>query len=140
MSTTGSRRHSRELALQVLFQKDFTETLAVDQALDYFIENFEAPIDVREYASLLIKGVFANLKEIDQAIKANSANWKFDRLSFVDKNILRVAVFELLHLSKDIPPNVVINEAVEIAKRFSNEDSTGFINGILDKIAKTRHP
>ncbi len=91
--------------------------------------------DVRKYTLFLFEGTVKNLKRIDELIVKYSKNWKLSRMPVVDRNILRLAVFELLY-EDDVPPSVAINEALEIARRFSTEDSTQFINGVLDAINK----
>ncbi|MBX7147870.1 transcription antitermination factor NusB [bacterium] len=131
----GHRRQSREIALQLLYQLEF-ESKKPKEALDgYWTQHAETPHDVREFADILLEGTTRNLKEIDGFIEGTSTNWKLSRMASVDRNILRIASYELLFL-EDIPASVTINEAVEIAKKFGTEESSGFINGILDKIAK----
>jgi N utilization substance protein B len=128
----GSRRKARECALQILYQMDVSGA-SPDEALATFWQNFEHAEDVAEFASLLVRGVYANLEEIDRLIQEASRNWKLDRMARVDRNILRMAVYELLRC-EDIPKRVTLNEAIEIGKRFGSEDSSAFINGILDHI------
>jgi N utilization substance protein B len=128
----GSRRKARECALQVLYQMDVSGASAQD-ALATFWSNFEHGADVAEFATHLVRGVQEHLGAIDEIIQESSRNWKLDRMARVDRNILRMAVFELLH-RPEIPKKVTLNEAIEIAKRFGSEDSSAFINGILDHI------
>jgi N utilization substance protein B len=128
----GVRRQARELALQALYAMDS----AHDQAgagLAAFWENFEAPLDVRSFAEELVNGYLANHLLIDACIEEHSRNWTIGRMARVDLNILRIAVYELLH-RPDIPRSVTINEAIEIAKKFGTDDSPAFVNGILDEI------
>jgi transcription antitermination protein NusB len=135
----GDRRRSREIALQVLFQTEFTSALSGDQALGLYLDNFEAVGEVRDFASQLVKGVWENRTEIDSLIQAHSQSWKVTRMAFVDKNILRIAVFELKFLGDHVPFQVALDEAIEIGKRFGSLESSAFINGVLDNIAKSLH-
>lgn len=130
----GSRRLSREQALQVLYQVDMTE-VSVDDALRIFWESEPADPDVVEFTGTLVRGVNDNRERIDQLISDASTNWKVPRMSFVDRNIMRVALYEFLELS-DIPPMVSVNEAIELGKRFGSTESGSFINGILDRVAR----
>lgn len=136
MMVPGHRRQARELALQVLFQQEFSPTLPLSQGLNTFRGNFHAPEEVWAYAEVLLKGVDQHKSSIDQLIEQNSAHWKLERIALVDLNIMRVAVFELLHSQGDIPPKTAINEALEISKKYGSTDSSGFVNGILDQIFK----
>jgi len=130
------RTLARELALKFLYQIDITKDPA-QAKLDFFWENQEeSEVAVREFADILIKGVIANLEAIDKKIDEFADNWDLKRMAVVDRNILRLATFELLFLV-DIPPKVTINEAVELAKKFGDVNSGRFTNGILDKIHKT---
>jgi N utilization substance protein B len=128
----GTRRKAREVALQVLFQIDVSQ-VDVDEAVELFWNNFEAPENVREFSTHLIKGTHSQLIEIDELIKSCSENWSLDRMSKVDKNILRLAVFELVYCN-DIPPKVTLNEAIDLGKYYGSENSGSFINGILDAL------
>jgi N utilization substance protein B len=133
----GFRRRSREIALQALFQTEYFPNLTGEQALSLYLDHFEVESEVKDFAAELVIGVLNNRKELDQLIGAHSQNWKINRMAFVDKQILRVATFEMKYLEKQIPLKVVMDEAIEIAKRFGSQDSASFINGILDNIAKT---
>jgi N utilization substance protein B len=128
----GTRRKAREVALQVLFQIDVSQ-VDVDEAVELFWNNFEAPENAREFSTHLIKGTHSQLTEIDELIKSCSDNWSLDRMSKVDKNILRLAVFELVYCG-DIPPKVTLNEAIDLGKYYGSENSGSFINGILDAL------
>lgn len=128
----GSRRKAREKALQILFQLDFRDDDFDAICREYWIKN-RSGAKVREFADELVRGVYANLKTIDQLIGSTLENWSMQRLSSVDKAILRCAVYELFYRT-DIPPKVTINEAIEIAKKYGADDSSKFINGVLDKI------
>lgn len=134
----GNRRLSRELALQVLFQAEFHKDRDLENEFNLYRNSFETSEDLWSYAKLLTRGILENHARIDQAIQEYSAHWKLERMSLVDRNILRIAVFELLFLEKDVPTSVVINEAIEVSKKFGSLDSGSFVNGILDQIAKTR--
>jgi N utilization substance protein B len=131
----GLRRKSREITLQFLFGHDFQgrscEQEALLAELDEFCDCFEAGRKALPYARRLILGICEHLEEIDSLITSRSHNWRVERMSLVDRNILRIAAFEMLHV-EDVPPTVAINEALEIAKRYAEPDSVGFINGILD--------
>jgi transcription antitermination protein NusB len=129
----GVRRKSRELALQLLFQLDVNKD--GPEGREPFWRLHPALPDVRSFAERLVDGVLENQAEIDRLIQKHALHWTIGRMSIIDRNILRCAVFELLSLS-DIPVSVTINEAIEIAKRFSDEESGKFINGVLDHIVK----
>jgi N utilization substance protein B len=131
----GQRRKSRELALQVLFQKEYVPELPLEQRLSYFKEHFKVDDAVMEYASILAHGVEDNKHEIDKTIGSHSLHWSLSRMSLVDLNILRMAAFEILK-GEDVPPKVAINEAIDLAKRFGNLESPAFVNGILDELLK----
>ena len=132
----GNRRKARENALQLLYELEFDgERPNGSQRWDSFAEDdMVASGEIRLFAEELVKGVKANEEAIDECIRGASTNWKLERMALVDRNILRMATYELLYLS-EIPRKVSMNEAIEIAKRFGTEDSSAFINGILDKIA-----
>lgn len=153
----GKRREARERAVQFLFQYDLNRPQNVDEALDHFWgsqraaalaeekgpatwgESVELPpasadeAAVRLFADPLIKGTLEYRQEADDLIQKHAKNWELHRIAAVDRNILRLAIYEMLHRD-DIPPVVSINEAVDIAKKFSTQDSGKFVNGILDKI------
>lgn len=133
----GLRRQSREIALQVLYQMEFLTGLSADEAVRIYLDNFDVTPDIRDFAVELSLGVWANKNELDSLIGAHSQNWKINRMAAVDKNILRIATFEMKFLGRQIPRNVTIDEAIEIGKRFGTQDSGSFINGVLDNIAKS---
>jgi N utilization substance protein B len=110
---------------------------SVNTVMDRFWEDTKCDPEVRDYSAQLVKGTFANLAEIDALIAEYSEHWDIDRMPTIDRNILRSAIYELLYRN-DIPRKVVINEAVEMAHRFSTPDSGKFINGILDKLMARR--
>lgn len=126
------RTQARELALQILYKQDL-DPEATDTLLSSFWETNTVPTEVREYTERLIKGTLLHREEVDSVISKYTEHWELPRMAVVDRNILRFSTYELLYL-EDIPPKVVINEAVNIAKKFSQEESGKFVNGILDKI------
>lgn len=136
---TYSRRRARESALQILFGMDW-EVRDPDVAVDDYWAKFagekpESYDEIRTHCAELVRGVLGNRQLLDKRITAASHHWKLERMSAVDRNILRLAVFELLLQGDQVPRKVAINEAIEIAKKFGNEDSSSFVNGILDRIA-----
>ena len=128
----GRRKKSREFALQVLYQLNITKQDVVT-ALTQFEEHFLSPEEADEFLRRLVQGVLEHCPELDRLIEQYSENWRLDRINLIDRNILRMALFELLYC-EDIPPKVTINEAIDLGKRFGSEDSGSFINGILDRI------
>jgi N utilization substance protein B len=129
----GARRKGRELAVQALYQIELSGE-GSPAALSRFWENAEAGDRAKEFAATLVAGVREQQAKIDELIAAASEHWRFERLSRVDRNILRVAVYELSTASA--PTSVVIDEAIEIARRFGTEESAVFVNGILDHVAE----
>nr|WP_320015045.1 transcription antitermination factor NusB [uncultured Desulfobacter sp.] len=136
----GDRRKSRELALQALFAFDLTKTDSGSQ-MDDFLEQHgeELSEPSRLFFQTLVEGVLENRKKIDALLDQWAKNWKISRMPAVDRNIMRIAVFEMLNLP-DIPSSVSINEAVEIGKKFGTRDSGPFINGVLDRIRAQYEP
>ena len=132
----GLRRRARAYGLQVLYALDMNEGEVPARAVNSYGDLFELELDAAtlEFAGRLVSTTRERLDEIDDAIQSASRNWRLDRMSRVDRNILRLATCELRH-SPDVPVKVVINEAVELAKRFGTTDSPAFVNGILDRIA-----
>jgi len=130
----GKRRAARELALKFLYQKEFNSN-SPDSQLNSFCERANVSEETQDFTQTLIKNIFIHKKEVDGLLKKISANWVPDRMAMIDKNILRLGICELL-FDSTTPPKVVINEAVEIAKKFGTEESPDFINGILDKVYK----
>jgi transcription antitermination factor NusB len=126
------RTRGRELALQFLYQRDLLGGGIIDEAAE-FLSGEEPDREARAFAQRLIGGVHERWDEIDDVIRGVAQNWDIARMAVVDRNVLRLATFELLHC-RDIPPKVTINEAIELGKRFSTANSGGFINGILDRI------
>ena len=153
----GKRREARERAVQFLFQHDLSPPEDLDRALGEFWDtqraaaiaedkgpaNWGQPVELpppsadeaetRLFAEPLIRGTVQHRDEIDEHIKKHVKNWELHRIAAVDRNILRLAIYEMLH-REDIPPVVSINEAVDIAKKFSTQDSGKFVNGVLDKV------
>jgi N utilization substance protein B len=153
----GKRREARERAVQFLFQHDLNPPENLELALAQFWNSQRAAAieeekgaarwgetpelppptaeeaEARLFAEPLIRGVLANRDALDEHIKRHARNWEFNRIAAVDRNVMRLAIFEMLHRD-DIPPVVSINEAVDIAKKFSTQDSGKFVNGILDKV------
>jgi len=150
----GTRRKGRELALKIIYSM-FDQNTTMEAVLRDFWLNFHFQDDVlgepmegssdpvpqeqRTFAEELIYGVDKHLEQIDQVISKHSTNWSLDRMSRVDLSLLRLAAYELLY-RPDIPSNVVINEAIEIGKRYGTVDTPSFINGILDKISRENRP
>jgi transcription antitermination protein NusB len=133
----GSRRKSRECALQMLFQWDITHDL-IEQIAATFWERHngeDEPMETRTFAEALASGTVAHVERIDALIARHAENWRLDRMAVVDRNLLRLATYEFL-FDAETPKTVVINEAIEIARRFSAQESPQFINGILDSIRK----
>lgn len=136
----GKRREGREAAVQFLYQLDLHgETDLGDPAAFWELrsgpDKAGAPAKTRAFTEEIVRGVNTHRAEIDARIKECTANYELHRIAAVDRNILRVAVFELLH-SLDVAPVIIINEAIEIAKKFGAEKSGGFVNGVLDRIKK----
>lgn len=137
----GKRRKARESALQILFQLEFNDT-QFEEVITQFWKDKKASQEIREYATWLVKGIVSHQEEINKLIQSLSDHWRLSRMALIDRNILRTAVFELLY-EENIAPAVVINEAIEIAKRYSSNEAAAFVNGILDavrkKLEKSKH-
>jgi transcription antitermination factor NusB len=132
------RTMAREIALKALYQHDLRKK--ADKEARATVDDFEAFIgeetgdpEVRDYARRLLDGSLAGMDELDRRIAAAALHWKLNRIAPIDRCILRIALFEMLE-SADVPPKVAINEAIELAKKFSTEQSGSFVNGILDRI------
>jgi transcription antitermination protein NusB len=130
----GSRHQSRERALQILFQYDIHGKPGV--WLDEFWKQFEATDDVRTFAERLVNGVLEHKTDLDMLIGKYATNWKVSRMQIVDRNILRLGAYELLWLD-EVPAKVTVNEAIELAKDFGDDEAAKFVNGILDKVLVT---
>ncbi|MBI4343180.1 MAG: transcription antitermination factor NusB [Candidatus Omnitrophica bacterium] len=133
-----NRTRARECALQMLYQADIRRTSAEQVGREYWRADEPVEPDVQAFATQLFDGTMAHLTEIDALIAKHADNWNIKRMAVIDRNILRLGAFELLHV-EDVPPKVCINEAIELAKRFGDADSGKFINGILDAIHKKSH-
>ena len=132
----GSRRRARELALQLLYQYELTHAEPERMQADF--DEWRSSTDgVREFADGLLRGTLEHLADIDTELERQTAHWRLDRLAAVDRNILRLAMYELLY-HRDTPHAVVIDEAIEIAKKFGAEESPRFVNGVLDGFIKRR--
>ena len=131
----GVRRKAREQALQVLFGLEYDHTSPV-LAVRKFRGSFGAEQDSDPYLLELVAGVAEHVESLNEVIRSHSTNWRLERMAVVDKNILRMAAYELFYC-KDVPRKVVINEAIEVAKRYGSEDSPSFVNGVLDRIGLT---
>ena len=149
--SAGNRRQGREIALKMiysLFDQDLSLQIALedfwrsfrfrDDILGEALENADqiVPPEVRSFAEELVQGVYDKLEEIDETLNSYSTNWSLERMARVDLALLRLSAYELLY-RPDIPINVVINEAIEIGKRYGTKETPAFINGILDRIART---
>jgi N utilization substance protein B len=128
----GVRRRSREMAMQALYFMDVRKTYT-DEKIARFCDTFQPSKRIKPLFLRLINGVIANMKDIDDTIERFSKNWQISRMSYVDRNIIRIGVFEMIYCP-DIPPKVSINEAVDVGKKFGTEESGSFINGIMDSI------
>jgi N utilization substance protein B len=130
----GKRRKARESTLQILFQLEFDDS-DQDKVIESFWRSRKASKEIVEYTQFLVAGIFAHREKIDRLIQSVSANWRLDRMAIVDRNVLRIAVFELLY-EESVAPAIVINEAIEVAKKYSSEEAATFVNGILDAARK----
>lgn len=126
------RTQARECAVQVLYQAEMAQAEWKESYENYFITN-EFPFGVKKFTSFLVEGILAHSDQLDEPIKKYARNWDLDRMAVIDRNVLRLGIFELLYVT-DIPPKVSINEAVELAKKFGDLDSAKFVNGILDSV------
>lgn len=131
----GLKRQARECALQILYPLEMSAGLSVDDAIARFFENFEADERAKERAAEIVRGVVERRAKIDEAIQQASPRWRIERMAIVDRSVLRLCVHELM-FDLDTPPRVVIDEGVEIAKRFGAEESARFVNGVLDAAAR----
>jgi N utilization substance protein B len=134
----GSRRKSREFAMQMLYQWEICGYTPAQVQATFFANN-RADADVEGFARDLFDGAVDNIDQLDRLVREHADNWRLERMAAVDRNILRVALYELLH-HPETPAAAVINEALEIARRFSGEGSVEFVNGVLDAIRKQLLP
>ena len=130
----GARRKARELALQMLYQFDLSSN-PPQQIVDTFEELQKSKPNTREFATKIFHGTIENLEKIDEMIAAQADNWRISRMAVVDRNIIRMSIYELLN-EPETPKLVIIDEAIEIGKKFGTQKSSQFINGILDGILK----
>ena len=135
----GSRTKARECALQALYQLDTSGGDAHDAVRGVLAHFEEADRDTERFADELVRGVQAERVQIDDLIQKTSTHWKLDRMARVDRNILRLGVYELLRRS-DVPVRVTLNDAIELGKKYGSEDSSAFVNGVLDRIAHMELP
>ena len=130
----GVKRRSRELALQMLFQMDMG-TVQLKDLEDNFLPQASAPEVAKAMSLQMVRATWDKLADIDKRLRGLAENWDLARMAAVDRNILRLAAYEILY-EREVPKSVAINEAIEIVKRFSTDDSSKFVNGILDKLEK----
>ncbi|MBF0619700.1 MAG: transcription antitermination factor NusB [Candidatus Omnitrophica bacterium] len=139
------RSVARECALKILYQIEMTRRPVEESVAAFWEQEPEHEEDVRDFTFKLVDGIYQHLKEIDDKITGYATNWQLNRMAVIDRNVLRMGLYELKH-AVGIPPKVAINEAVELVKKFGDTESSKFINGILDKIHKqevadkTPHP
>ncbi len=139
-----TRRKGRESALQILYQleilsADKTQLSSISRAnasaaIEKFFEHFETPLEVLDYATSLVHGILVNNQRIDEVIAKHSEKWRIERMAIVDRNVLRIACYEFL-FAPDLSPSIIIDEAIEVAKRFGSDKSAAFVNGILDSVS-----
>jgi len=143
MTAMGTRRRAREFALQILYQMYVQEQLPDEHAIGMFWRNFASTAEaegataadlgeIQPFAEKLVRGVRLHVAELDAQIQGASKNWRLERMARVDRNLLRLALYELKFVD-DVPAKVAINEAIEIAKRYGTSESSAFVNGILDR-------
>jgi transcription antitermination protein NusB len=128
------RRQSREIALQILFQVEYAPQISFEQLLSLFDEKKD--LSIIKYADQIVHGVQAHKLKIDQKIQEASRHWKIERMGGVDRNLLRLAVFEIFFAPELIEPKIAINEAIEIAKIYGSQESSSFVNGLLDQVVR----
>jgi N utilization substance protein B len=139
----ASNRHlGRIVALQTLYEFEFRTqsddaTVDVDEILNRNLDRYEAAIEDKEFVSSLVKGVLSVQSDIDGKIQPIAPDWPIDQIARIDRNILRIGIYELLHQADTVPPKVVINEAVELAKAFGSDNSSKFVNGVLGTAFRT---
>lgn len=130
------RRKAREYALQILYQLDIRKEKPTLTLLKKFWAEHQTDDEIKSFAEEIVKGTYKHLQKINGEIQKCAENWSLDRMSTVDRNVLRIAVYEILQRI-DIPSSVTINEAIEVAKKFGSNESGSFVNGILDRVART---
>ncbi len=132
------RREARETALQILFSLDLTKENKSQIAFENYATDLSK--DSLAFCHEIVDGVLKNITEIDEKIQTHSRHWKLDRMPSVDRNLLRLSVFELFYSENKIDAPIIIDEAIEIGKKFGTTESSGFINGILDALVQSRKP
>jgi len=130
----GKRRNARESALQVLYHLEFDD-ISPEDALRLYWKERKISEDIRDHTGWLVSGVISYREKIDNVIHSHSKNWRLSRMAVVDRNVLRIAVYELV-FGRHIAAAIILDEAIEIAKKFSSDQSAHFVNGILDSISK----
>jgi len=139
-SDRAPRRRSRQAALQTLYARDFADPqqtggeVEIEELFERVAQNFDLPAGARDFALQLVCGTTSELAEIDELLAANAINWKLSRMAAVDRNVLRLGIYELTRT--DTPVSVILDEAIQLARRFGGESSPGFVNGVLDAVAK----
>jgi len=139
-SDRAPRQRSRQVALQTLYARDFADPqhaegeVSIEEVFERVAQNFDLPVGARDFALELVTGTTAELSDIDDLLAANAINWKISRMATVDRNVLRLGIYELTRT--DTPVSVVLDEAIQLARRFGGESSPGFVNGVLDAVAK----
>lgn len=128
------RRQSREIALQVLFQVEYAPQISFESLLSLFQKQIDSAS--LKYADQIIQGVQKSKEEIDKKIQEASRHWKLERMGGVDRNILRLSIYEMFYAAELIEPKIAINEAIEIAKIFGSQESAAFVNGLLDQVVR----
>jgi N utilization substance protein B len=131
------RSRAREVALQALYQRDQNKNMTQEDALAFLVRRLTEP-ELVELGKALYLGTIQHIKEIDERLARVADNWSVERMAIVDRNVLRLGIYELYH-GPDVPFKVVLDEAIELAKRYGSEESPGFVNGILDKIANEKN-
>ena len=131
----GARTTGREAALQMLFAMEAGPHSSIERVIATFWRETPGDPEGREYADQAARGVIAELEAVDEAIRKASTNWRLERMARVDRNVLRLGAWELRE-SRDVPRAVILDEAVELAKRYGSEESGAFVNGVLDRIAE----
>ena len=130
-----SQRKAREVALQILFQQEFSPQSSAQELFAAFVDNFEIDQKTQDYSLLLTEGVMEQTASINEVISSHSENWSFDRIAVIDRILLQIAIFELKFSKEtETPPKLCITDIIDLAKKYSSEDSKNFINGILDQI------
>ena len=130
------RHQSREIALQILFQMEFAPQIRISQFMELYGETFNQ--NTLNYADIIVQGVRTHLEKIDQMIQSASSHWKISRMAIIDRNILRMATYEMKFMPDSLKPNIVINESIELAKKYGAEESSKFVNGLLDQISRSQ--